>query len=83
MGWPGQQYSAKTHVLQPGYSPHGAVSAHAPKSRETIRLIFVGNNFARKGGIVALRLARRALAEGLPLQIHIVSSKMICSWIPY
>ena len=78
-GWAGlEDVLAKTHVLQ------AAIPLEAPAPRtlsrgETIRLIFVGNNFARKGGIVALRLARRALAEGLPLQVHIVSSKMIYS----
>jgi hypothetical protein len=78
-GWPGlDSVLAKSHVLQPAIP----LVAPAPRTlgcRETIRLIFVGNNFARKGGIVALRLASRALAEGLPLQIHIVSSRMICS----
>lgn len=67
---------AKAHVLQP------ATQLRAPTPRrlvggETIHLVFVGNNFARKGGIVALRLARKAFVEGLRLQIHIVSSKMI------
>jgi len=69
---------AKSHVLPPAIP----LVARVPRTLgggETIRLIFVGNNFARKGGMVALRLASRALAEGLPLQIHIVSSKMICS----
>ena len=78
-GWAGlDTVLPKTHVLHPAI-PLMAPSPRTLRSRETIRLIFVGNNFARKGGIVALRLARRALAEGLPLQIHIVSSRMICS----
>jgi glycosyltransferase involved in cell wall biosynthesis len=78
-GWSGlDKIVAKAHVLQP------ATQLRAPTPRaltagETIRIVFVGNNFARKGGIVALRLARKAFAEGLRLQIHIVSSKMIYS----
>jgi glycosyltransferase involved in cell wall biosynthesis len=40
---------------------------------QTIQLVFVGNNFARKGGVVALRLARLALSTGLPIHIHIAS----------
>lgn len=78
-GWAGlEEVLVKAHVLHP------AIPCQAPTPRslsrgETLRLIFVGNNFARKGGIVALRLAKRALAEGLRLQIHIVSSKMIYS----
>jgi glycosyltransferase involved in cell wall biosynthesis len=78
-GWPGlDSVLVKSHVLQPAI-PLVAPAPRTLRRNETIRLIFVGNNFARKGGIVALRLASRALTEGLPLQIHIVSSKMICS----
>jgi len=68
----------KAHVLQPAI-PLRASTPRTLKKGATIRLIFVGNNFSRKGGIVALRLARKALAEGLRVQINIVSSKMICS----
>jgi glycosyltransferase involved in cell wall biosynthesis len=78
-GWASvDQVLAKAHVLQPATELR-ASTPRTLKVGETIRLIFVGNNFARKGGIVALRLARKALAEGLRLQIHIVSSKMIYS----
>jgi glycosyltransferase involved in cell wall biosynthesis len=38
-----------------------------------MRLLFVGNHFARKGGLVALRLAELALENDLPLHINIVS----------
>jgi glycosyltransferase involved in cell wall biosynthesis len=78
-GWAGlDKIVAKAHVLQPATQLR-APTPHTLKAGETIRLIFVGNNFARKGGIVALRLARKAFAEGLRLQVHIVSSKMIYS----
>jgi glycosyltransferase involved in cell wall biosynthesis len=78
-GWAGLEgVLAKAHVLQPATS-FGDVAPRKLHPGETIRLIFVGNDFARKGGIVALRLAKRALAEGLRLQIHLVSSKMIYS----
>lgn len=40
---------------------------------ESLRIVFVGNNFARKGGVVALRMAKRALAARLPIELHIVS----------
>jgi glycosyltransferase involved in cell wall biosynthesis len=46
------------------------------KQNETLEIAFVGNNFARKGGIVALRLARKAAALGLKVRIHIVSSML-------
>ena len=78
-GWTGlDKVLAKAHVLHPA-TPLRVPTPRTLKAGEAIRLIFVGNNFARKGGIVALRLARKALAEGLRLQIHVVSSKMICS----
>ncbi len=78
-GWAGLERAlSKTHVLQPAV-PLRAQTPRTLKKNEMIRIIFVGNNFARKGGIVALRLAKKALAEGLRVQIHLVSSKMICS----
>ena len=78
-GWNGlDRVLAKTQVLQPA-APIGTPSTRSLKRGETIHVIFVGNNFARKGGIVALRLAKRALAEGIPLHMHIVSAKMIYS----
>jgi len=78
-GWDGlDKVLAKAYVLQPAI-PLRASTPRTLQKGATIRLVFVGNNFSRKGGIVALRLARRALAEGLRLQINIVSSKMICS----
>ncbi|HEX3437693.1 MAG TPA: glycosyltransferase family 4 protein [Pseudacidobacterium sp.] len=44
------------------------------KKDETLEIAFVGNNFARKGGIVALRLAKKAAKLGLKIRIHIVSA---------
>jgi glycosyltransferase involved in cell wall biosynthesis len=78
-GWNGlNKVLPKTYVLHPAI-PLRVSTPRTLKKGATIRLIFVGNNFCRKGGIVALRLARKALAEGLRLQVNIVSSKMICS----
>jgi glycosyltransferase involved in cell wall biosynthesis len=78
-GWVGlEEVLAKTQVLHPAIALKAATPRTLRKG-EPIRLVFVGNNFARKGGIVALRLAKRAIAEGLALQIHIVSTKMIYS----
>lgn len=39
-----------------------------------LRLLFVGDHFARKGGCVAVRLAEKARAAGLPLHVTIVSA---------
>jgi len=68
----------KTQILQPALSVHNHVTRRLQPG-ETIQVVFVGNCFARKGGIVALRLAKKAIAEGVPVHIHIVSSQMIYS----
>jgi glycosyltransferase involved in cell wall biosynthesis len=68
----------KTRVLHPAI-PIADPTPLRLRAGETIRVVFVGNNFARKGGIVALRLAKKALAENFPLEVNIVSSKMIYS----
>jgi glycosyltransferase involved in cell wall biosynthesis len=78
-GWSGLADALdKSRILPPALLPQAAIP-RTLKPGETIQVIFVGNNFSRKGGIVALRLARMALAKGLRLHIHLVSSKMICS----
>ncbi len=41
---------------------------------ETLRLVFVGDQFGAKGGCVAVRLAEKARAAGVPVHITIVSS---------
>ncbi|MDJ0632041.1 MAG: glycosyltransferase family 4 protein [Xenococcaceae cyanobacterium MO_188.B29] len=40
---------------------------------KTLELTFVGNDFARKGGIVALRIAKKSKAIKLPIKINLVS----------
>lgn len=39
-----------------------------------IRIFFVGNHFARKGGCVAVRVAEMALQKGLPVEVTIAST---------
>ena len=68
----------KSHTFQPALPPR-TTSPRILRPGETLQIIFVGNNFSRKGGIVALRLAKMALAENLPVHVHLVSTKMICS----
>jgi glycosyltransferase involved in cell wall biosynthesis len=78
-GWSGLADAlGKSLILAPALAPQ-ATSPRVLKSGQAVHVIFVGNNFSRKGGIVALRLARMALAKGLPLHMHLVSTKMICS----
>jgi glycosyltransferase involved in cell wall biosynthesis len=78
-GWEGLHNAlGKTHVLHPAIAV-GQSNPQKLRAGEPIQIIFVGNCFARKGGIVALRLAKKALAERVPLHINIVSSQMIYS----
>jgi len=39
-----------------------------------LRLVFVGNDFARKGGIVALRAVAKAVSQGLDVTLDVVSA---------
>ncbi|WP_242038070.1 glycosyltransferase family 4 protein [Tolypothrix sp. FACHB-123] len=66
------QIKDKVVVIPPNFS----VRVDRPKTykpNDKIQLVFVGNHFARKGGIVALRLAKKAEILGLPINIHIIS----------
>ena len=54
-----------------------------PSQPETIKLVFVGNHFLRKGGLVAVRVAQLAHELGFPLKVDIVSGLDVGagSWI--
>lgn len=39
-----------------------------------LKLLFIGHDFARKGGIATLRMAKLAQASGMPLHFHIISN---------
>lgn len=57
-------------------NPNFPVNSNQPKSYQNspnLEIVFIGNHFARKGGIAALRLAKKAKLAGLPLTVHIVS----------
>ena len=53
------------------------------KPDEPVKLTFVGNHFARKGGIVAIRLAALAAEQKIPIQVDIISSLEVgeTSWV--
>lgn len=48
-----------------------------------IRLVFIGSHFARKGGLVALRMAEKAQQQGIDLVVDIVSALEVgaVSWV--
>lgn len=71
----------KVEVIHPNFKAR----ANHPKTHnksEKLQLIFVGNNIARKGGIVALRLAKKADKLGLPITIHIISGLKCGAGVP-
>ncbi|MDR3536967.1 MAG: glycosyltransferase family 4 protein [Acetobacteraceae bacterium] len=65
--------SGKLHMRLPNLAlPPVADLVQADETGE-IRLVFVGNHFARKGGCVAVVMAELARARGIPLVVDIVS----------
>lgn len=62
----------KTEIVYPSVT----LRADAPKSLSDgpIKVLFVGNDFAQKGGVAAVRLARLARGAGVPVEAHIVSA---------
>lgn len=61
--------------------PDGSDKYDGDASR--INLIFVGNHFARKGGVAVLKLAELAVQQGLQIHIDIISSLQMgsMSWV--
>ena len=81
-GWTiAEKVNNKLLVIHPNFP----VIVRQPKiyqEHQSLQLVFVGNHFARKGGIVALRLAKKAEKLGLPLTIHIISGLEYGSGVP-
>ena len=75
--------TAKLEVRYPNMDIPIAEDIFEHNANDPIRLVFVGNHFGRKGGCVALRLAELALADGLPLEMEIISGLEvgIVSWV--
>ena len=51
--------------------------AMADDSAEQLTITFVGAHFGRKGGCVAVKIAEKARAQGLPIRVNIVSSLQV------
>jgi glycosyltransferase involved in cell wall biosynthesis len=72
-GWTSiQTIIDKLQVIHPSFP----VRTSTPKKYlkgETLEIIFIGNDFARKGGIVALRVAEKAKKMKLPLKVNLIS----------
>lgn len=61
----------KSQVIYPSID----IKDPRPKSKpgKNLSIVFVGNSFARKGGVSAVRLAQKALNDNFPITVHIVS----------
>lgn len=74
----------KLHLRYPNINiPNRDDALIVNETSRLIRLVFIGNHFARKGGTVALRLAELAYNMGLPIHIDIISSLEMgsMSWV--
>jgi glycosyltransferase involved in cell wall biosynthesis len=63
----------KLHMRVPNVALPPAEDLIQVDHTDEIRLVFVGNHFARKGGCVAVVMAELARARGIPLVVDIVS----------
>lgn len=71
-GWDGlEKLRAKTEVIHPNIEVKEGGRKYGGGA---LSVVFVGNDFARKGGIVALRMARQASERRLPVDFHLISS---------
>jgi glycosyltransferase involved in cell wall biosynthesis len=72
-GWPRLSVlEAKTQIIHPNLPL--LRSEPKPLPRGQLELLFVGRQWARKGGIVAARIAAKARQRGLPVRVTIVST---------
>jgi glycosyltransferase involved in cell wall biosynthesis len=69
-----ERLAAKLLVRYPNFVIEEAADALRDDTLRDIRLTFVGAHFGRKGGCVAVKVAERALARGLPVRVNIISS---------
>lgn len=76
-----KELRAKTVVRLPSVNIPDTQDWFDPNKKiDELRLVFVGDHFARKGGCVAVKVAEKALAAGVPLHITIVSSQICGVW---
>ncbi|MFN6536769.1 MAG: glycosyltransferase family 4 protein [Nostoc sp. EkiNYC01] len=67
-----KKVNQKLDVIHPNF-PVKVNQSKVYQQHQNLQLIFIGNHIARKGGIVALRLAKKAEKLALPITIHIIS----------
>ena len=62
----------KIEVINPNF-PVITTQPKSYQNEQNLEIVFIGNHIGRKGGIAALRLAKKAQLVGFPLTVHIVS----------
>lgn len=76
-----EKISKKLDVIHPSF-PVRVNESKLYHQQQNLQLIFIGNHIARKGGVVALRLAKKAEKLGLPITLHIISDLGHGSGVP-
>lgn len=67
----------KLLVRHPSIVVPATEDAMSENSAEELVLTFVGANFGRKGGCVAVKIAEKAIQQKLPIRVNIVSSLQV------
>ena len=72
----------KLFLRYPNMVIEDRVDHYSEDEQYPIRVVFVGNHFARKGGCVGVRMAELALEQSIPLEVDIVSTMEVgsASW---
>lgn len=65
------EFKRKLQVIHPNVE---AVESHRAYTGGPLSLVFVGNHFARKGGLVALRISKLAKERRLPVHVQVISA---------
>lgn len=76
-----QKVSKKLDVIHPNF-PVRVNQSKLYQQQQNLQLVFIGNHIARKGGVVALRLAKKAEKLGLPITLHVISELGHGSGVP-
>lgn len=76
-----QKVTKKLDVIHPNFSVR-VNQSKLYQQQQNLQLVFIGNHIARKGGVVALRLAKKADKLGLPITLHIISELGYGSGVP-
>lgn len=69
-----EKLERKLFLRYPNMVIEDSADTYSDDAQYPIRVVFVGNHFARKGGCVGVRMAELALEQGIPLEVDIIST---------